>query len=117
MPGTALCVASESLLPQKQKELLVRTNTADATDRGLAWDLARGTNGWPAGVDGRAVRNLTSEAGKEPGDEEAKRERYARAVKEGDVERLVTWAGALPSPTSDDYQCDTPNLQVPASAT
>ncbi|GAA5997469.1 nitronate monooxygenase [Rhodotorula paludigena] len=117
VPGTALSVASESLLPQKQKELLVRTRMADDTGRGLAWDLARGTNGWPAGVDGRAVRNLTSEGDKAAGDLRAETERYARAMKEGDVERVVTWAGALPSLTSDDVHYDMQTLQVPASAT
>ncbi|GAA5822172.1 hypothetical protein JCM3770_005073 [Rhodotorula araucariae] len=91
VPGTALSVATESLLPQAQKELLVRASDEDATARGMKWDEARGTLGWPQGMDGRALRNRTSEE-EDAGGKEG-RERYAKAVKEGDVERVVTWAG------------------------
>ncbi|BGP52156.1 hypothetical protein JCM10450v2_008127 [Rhodotorula kratochvilovae] len=91
VPGTALSVAEESLLPLAQKELLVRAEGESATDRGMKWDEARGTMGWPAGMDGRAIRNKTSEEADAGGEEG--RAKYARAMKEGDVERVVTWAG------------------------
>ncbi|BGP35836.1 hypothetical protein JCM10296v2_007688 [Rhodotorula toruloides] len=95
VPGTALSVASSSLLPVVQKELLVRTSGGDQTTRGLRWDEARGTDGWPGWCDGRGVRNLTSDGPEEEKGltREEKVERYARAVREGDVERVVTWAG------------------------
>jgi NAD(P)H-dependent flavin oxidoreductase YrpB (nitropropane dioxygenase family) len=94
VPGTALCAASESLLPQSQKEHLVLTDSAAKTARGIKWDIARdGANHWPEGVDGRAVSNLTSQ--EEEGDAKKAHERYQVAVKEKDIERVVTWAGAF----------------------
>ncbi|GAA5884283.1 hypothetical protein JCM6882_002209 [Rhodosporidiobolus microsporus] len=90
--GTAFEVASESLLPPGQKDLLVAASSAEATSRGIKWDIARdGANTWPKGVDGRAITNLTSE--EEGGDAETAAERYKQAVEEKDVSRLVTWAG------------------------
>ncbi|TNY17027.1 2-nitropropane dioxygenase [Rhodotorula diobovata] len=92
VPGTALCVAHEATLPHAQKELLVRASGAESV-RGMSWDEARGTLGWPEGVDGRAIRNRTSEEERGVAGTEEGRERYKRAVAEGDVERVVTWAG------------------------
>lgn len=95
--GTALCAASEALLPPLQKGNLVRAEmTGGKTTRGVKWDVARdGENYWPEGVDGRAIRNLTSEeVESEPG---KAKERYDLAVKEGDIDRIVTWAGASSS--------------------
>lgn len=99
VPGTVLSVATSSLLPVAQKELLVRTADGEGgTTRGLRWDEARGTNGWPGWCDGRGVRNLTSDEGEaEGGTRDERVERYRRAVDEGDVQRVVTWAGALVS--------------------
>ncbi|EMS19501.1 hypothetical protein NBRC10512_002941 [Rhodotorula toruloides] len=97
VPGTALSVSRSSLLPLAQKELLVCTPSGAETTRGLKWDEARGTNGWPGWCDGRGVRNLTSDdAEEEKGlTSEERVERYKRAVREGDVRRVVTWAGAF----------------------
>ncbi|GAA5839972.1 hypothetical protein JCM9279_005225 [Rhodotorula babjevae] len=92
VPGTALCVADEALLPHAQKEVLVRSSTSESV-RGMSWDEARGTLGWPEGVDGRGIRNKTSDEAREVAGSEEGRERYSKAVKEGDVERVVTWAG------------------------
>ncbi|GAA5970911.1 hypothetical protein JCM21900_000568 [Sporobolomyces salmonicolor] len=89
--GTSLQVAKESLLPQKQKDLVVRTEGGQATERGLTWDRARRTVGWPDWVNGRAIKNLTSEEVLET--PEAQSARYKQAVEEGDVDRVVTWAG------------------------
>jgi nitronate monooxygenase len=91
--GTALSAAAESLLPQPQKENLLRVDSGDKTTKSLNWDIARdGKNYWPGGVDGRAVKNLTSE--EELGDPAKAKERYAVAVKEKDLNRIATWAGA-----------------------
>ncbi|GJN94249.1 hypothetical protein Rhopal_007323-T1 [Rhodotorula paludigena] len=93
VPGTALCVADEALLPPKQKELLIRTGDG-MTVKGMQWDRARGSVGWPEGIDGHGIRNITHEELVEAGKEADAKERYARAVKEGDLDRIVTWAGA-----------------------
>lgn len=61
--GTALCVADESTLSDSQKKLLVEAKDGEtSTARSLRWDVARGTTGWPAGVDGRGLRDQTSES-------------------------------------------------------
>ncbi|GAA5964222.1 hypothetical protein JCM3765_002775 [Sporobolomyces pararoseus] len=57
--GTAFTVATESLWSKPQKELVVKTSSAEETDRGLEWDEIRGQLGWEKGVDGRAIRNKT----------------------------------------------------------
>lgn len=79
MTGTALCVANESTLSEPQKNLLVDAKDGEtSTARSLRWDVARGTTGWPAGVDGRGLRDQTSES-------------------TGEVQKggpPVTWAGA-----------------------
>lgn len=62
--------------------------------RSMAFDEARGTLDWPAGVDGRGIVNQTVrdyQAG-QLGLEE-RQERYTRADKEDDRERLIVWAG------------------------
>ncbi|GAA5974617.1 hypothetical protein JCM11641_007026 [Rhodosporidiobolus odoratus] len=91
--GTVLSATSESLLPSKQKELLTAASL-DSSIRSGSWDIARdGKNHWPEGVDGRALRNSVFEEEGKVGAKEAA-ERYKLAVKEGDVERVVTWAGS-----------------------
>lgn len=60
----------------------------------MAFDEARNTLEWPAGVDGRGIVNETVreyETG-EIGLKE-RQERYARADKADDKERLIVWAG------------------------
>lgn len=60
----------------------------------MAFDEAKDTLDWPAGVDGRGIVNLTvkeHEAGTQGLDE--RQERSARADGEDDPERLIVWAG------------------------
>lgn len=57
--GTAFTVATESLWSRSQKELVVSTQSAQETDRGLEWDEIRNQLGWERGIDGRAIRNKT----------------------------------------------------------
>lgn len=69
----------------------------------MAFDEARNTLEWPAGVDGRGIVNDTVkdyESGQyslnyESGQYslKARQERYGRADKEDDRERLIVWAG------------------------
>lgn len=85
--GTAFLPTPEALYTTAQKELIV-ASSGEQTLRSGRWDEARGTLGWGPGVDGRGLGNKTS--AEEGG---GGRERYDQAVKEGDVERIVTWAG------------------------
>ncbi|GAA6017425.1 hypothetical protein JCM10207_005629 [Rhodosporidiobolus poonsookiae] len=89
--GTALQVADESLLKRAQKELLVQAREGETVKSGV-FDLARdGRNRWPEGVDGRGLVSATTR--EEGGDVGKLAERYKQAVEEGDVERVITWAG------------------------
>lgn len=61
--GTSFSVASESTLSDSQKDLLVRAEDGESgTARSGRWDVARGTTGWPEGVDGRGLRDAVSES-------------------------------------------------------
>lgn len=65
------------------------------TCRTMAFDEARGTIGWPEGVDGRGITNDTVKDFKEgKGDSSSRRERYKEAEAAGDTKRIVTWAGS-----------------------
>lgn len=60
----------------------------------MAFDEARNTLDWPAGVDGRGIINRTVEEYERGSMDLAQRqERYTRADREDDVERLIVWAG------------------------
>jgi len=86
--GTAFTVSTESLWSNPQKELVIRTKSGEETDRGLEWDQVRNAMGWPAGVDGRAIRNKTR-GRKDTVVEESKRG-------EGpNLDEVGTWAGSF----------------------
>ncbi|KAI5475286.1 hypothetical protein MNV49_001668 [Pseudohyphozyma bogoriensis] len=91
--GTAFIPTPEALYSDKQKELVIKSSGSD-TIRSEKYDIARGTLGWGDRVDGRGIKNLTSEESEESlGSEEGKRV-YAEAAKAGDTSRIVTWAGS-----------------------
>lgn len=58
----------------------------------MRWDEARGSLGWGPAIDGRGLRNDTSAGGDEIGSEEGRKD-YAEAMKTGDINKIVTWAG------------------------
>jgi nitronate monooxygenase len=60
----------------------------------MAFDHARGTLAWPGGVDGRALRNLTVDEFERGVGVEDFRTRFAAAVRSGDSDRILVWAGA-----------------------
>jgi len=55
----------------------------------MAFDLVRGTSGWPAGVDGRALYNLTVEEFDKGVSIEEVKSKYSVH----DPDRMVVWAG------------------------
>lgn len=66
-----------------------------STVRTRAFDEARGTLGWPDGVDGRGILNETvRDFEEDKGSAEQRRERYKEAEAKGDTSRIVTWAGS-----------------------
>lgn len=92
--GTRMLFTPEAEYSEAQKKLLVEAGTA-TTKRTRAFDEARGTLGWPEGVDGRGLINETVrdyEAGVGE-NAESRQGKYKEAESKGDQSRIVTWAG------------------------
>lgn len=92
--GTRFLFTPEAEYSEAQKKLLLEAGTA-STKRTHAFDEARGTLGWPQGVDGRGIINDTvkdyeSGAGQSV---EQRQQRYKEADSQNDKDRIVTWAG------------------------
>ena len=54
--GTRFLLSTESLSSESQRKALIDAKS-DHSIRTMAFDEARGTMGWPKGVNGRALRN------------------------------------------------------------
>ncbi len=90
--GTRYLLTPQAHFTDAQKKILVENS--GETLRTMAFDEARGTTGWPAGVDGRGIYNDTvADYEKGLGDEQSRRNTYDEAAKKGDEKRIVTWAG------------------------
>ncbi|KAJ8591798.1 2-nitropropane dioxygenase, partial [Rhizopogon salebrosus TDB-379] len=90
--GTRFLMTKESFYNEAQKKMLVAAN-ANSTVRTMAFDRARGTLDWPEGVDGRAIYNRTVKDIDDGVDVEIVRENFNRAIRNGDPEQILTWAG------------------------
>ncbi|KAJ6581283.1 2-nitropropane dioxygenase [Mycena capillaripes] len=90
--GTRFLLAHESLYSDSQREALVSANS-EMSVRSMAWDYARETLGWPAGVDGRGLRNSTVEDFDNGIDMEVLRSKFQEGVTNQDVNRMIVWAG------------------------
>ncbi|TRM65220.1 hypothetical protein BD626DRAFT_488101 [Schizophyllum amplum] len=75
-----------------QRHALLSANS-QSTMRTMAFDHARGTLGWPAGVDGRGLRNDTVADFENGDDHEEIRRKYRSAVEQNDTSRTIVWAG------------------------
>lgn len=90
--GTRFLLTPESPYSSAQKAALLAARSS-STVRTMAMDYARGTYGWPAGIDGRGIRNKIYEdidAGVEHAVVQA---RFADAAKRGDPDYMVVWSG------------------------
>ncbi|KAM0790525.1 hypothetical protein ACM66B_003395 [Microbotryomycetes sp. NB124-2] len=90
--GTLFLATPEALYNDQQKKL-VKDSKGEDTVRTMAFDHARGTLGWGQGVDGRGLRNDTSNEPDDVCGSDQGRKRYDDAVTQGDVKRIVTWSG------------------------
>ncbi|KAG6329153.1 hypothetical protein ID866_9935 [Astraeus odoratus] len=90
--GTRFLATPESLYNEAQKIALVRAGP-NATVRTMAFDRARGTLDWPAGIDGRALYNNTVKDIDEGVDIQVVQEKFKEGVRQGDPDRILVWAG------------------------
>ncbi|KAJ8522730.1 hypothetical protein ONZ45_g696 [Pleurotus djamor] len=90
--GTRFLLTPESLYTPSQRQALLDAKTS-STVRTLAFDVARGTLGWPAGVDGRGLRNLTVEDFENGRPADEIKSLFKQAQQEGNRERMLVWAG------------------------
>ncbi|EIW58710.1 2-nitropropane dioxygenase [Trametes versicolor FP-101664 SS1] len=90
--GTRFLLTPESPYSDAQKSVLLGANSLQ-TVRSLAFDDARGTNSWPAGVDGRGIRNKIVGDAEAGADAQTLQERFRAAAQAGDPEYLLVWSG------------------------
>ncbi|KAH8116419.1 2-nitropropane dioxygenase [Phellopilus nigrolimitatus] len=90
--GTRFVLSTESHYKAAQKATLLAAH-GSSTVRSTVFDAVRGTLGWPAGIDGRALRNQIV-SGIENGEtlEEAK-QLFEKATREGDANGMIVWSG------------------------
>ncbi|KAJ7876527.1 2-nitropropane dioxygenase [Mycena olivaceomarginata] len=91
--GTRFLMAEESYYNPSQRNAMVAAKISTATERTLAFDYMVGSLGWPEGIDGRALKNLTTQEFDAGEPVEEIRAKYEVAEREGDASRIATWAG------------------------
>ncbi|KAJ7366027.1 2-nitropropane dioxygenase [Mycena albidolilacea] len=91
--GTRFLMAEESYYIPSQRNAMVAAKISTATERTLAFDCMVGSLGWPEGIDGRALKNLTTQEFDAGEPVEEIRAKYEVAEREGDASRIATWAG------------------------
>lgn len=90
--GTRFLLTPESPYSAAQKAVLLGAKSHH-TVRSLAFDDARGTNSWPAGIDGRGIRNRIVEDVEAGVDLPTVQERFRAATQAGDPDYLLVWSG------------------------
>jgi len=90
--GTRFLLTPESLYTNAQRQALLSAKHS-STVRTLAFDRARGTLGWPSGVDGRALFNDTVKDDDDGVSIDEVKKNYAEGVAKGDAHRMLVWAG------------------------
>jgi len=90
--GTRFLMTPESSYSDSQKKALVSAKS-DMTVRTMAFDHARGTLDWPAGVDGRGLYNDTVKDVESGVDIETVKEKFRAGVRDGDPDRMLVWSG------------------------
>ncbi|KAF8141704.1 2-nitropropane dioxygenase [Boletus edulis] len=90
--GTRFLMTPESLYSDAQKKALVAAKH-DMTVRTMAFDHARGTLDWPAGVDGRGLYNNTVKDMDNGVDVETVKVKFEAGVRDGDPGRMLVWSG------------------------
>ncbi|KXN89375.1 Nitronate monooxygenase [Leucoagaricus sp. SymC.cos] len=89
--GTRFLLTPESLYSNTQKQALAAAQSS-ASVRSMAFDQARGTLGWPIGVDGRGLCNATVADYENGEDILVLRSKFQEAGRD-DMSRAIVWAG------------------------
>jgi len=90
--GTRFLLARESLYSDAQREALVGASS-EMSVRSMAWDHARGTLDWPAGVDGRGLKNSLVEDFEKGVNIEILQSKFREGIKTKNVDQGIVWAG------------------------
>ncbi|TFK51682.1 2-nitropropane dioxygenase [Heliocybe sulcata] len=90
--GTRFLLTPESLYTDAQRKALIAAGP-NSTIRTFAFDRARGTLGWPTGIDGRALMNQTVKDLEAGVPIEDVQQAFSQAVQNGDPNRMLVWAG------------------------
>ncbi|KAF8661282.1 hypothetical protein AX16_001382 [Volvariella volvacea WC 439] len=90
--GTRFLLSPESRYTKAQMQAIIDANLG-STVRTMAFDHARGTLGWPDGIDGRALRNLTVDDFERNRDTTEIRQEFQEAVRNDDPTRMLVWGG------------------------
>lgn len=90
--GTRFLVAEESQYSDAQKRAIIAAKSGSAV-RSYVFDELRGSTGWPAGVDGRAL-SIPALAAIEGGADITRiKEEVSEGTKIGDPNSVIAWAG------------------------
>lgn len=90
--GTRFLVAKESLYSDVHKQAIIAAKSGSAV-RSYVFDELRGSTGWPAGVDGRALSIPALSAIEGGADITQLKEEVAEGTKRGDPNSVIAWAG------------------------
>ncbi|KJA25681.1 hypothetical protein HYPSUDRAFT_64408 [Hypholoma sublateritium FD-334 SS-4] len=91
--GTRFLLSPESLYSAVQRRALLAADSTQSV-RTMAFDYARNTLGWPAGIDGRGLRNATVDDYERGEEISVLREKFNEGVRAEDSTRLLVWAGS-----------------------
>ena len=91
--GTRFLLTPESLYTDVQKHMLLSAKP-NSTARSMAWDVARGNLKWPAGVDGRGIRNSLVADYERGVSVEELQAKLREGVLNGDPDYTLAWAGS-----------------------
>ena len=90
--GTRFLPCPESRYTEANKKAVLEA-APNSTSRSMAFDEMRGTMGWPAGIDGRALKNGILEDERLGLSLEERLKLFKTSADQGKADRLVVWAG------------------------
>ncbi|THU99169.1 NPD-domain-containing protein [Dendrothele bispora CBS 962.96] len=90
--GTRFLLSPESLYTDVQKKALVDAKD-NSTVRTMAFDTVRETLGWPAGIDGRALKNDTVQDFDCGTPINVLQDKFKEGTKSGNPSRMLVWSG------------------------